>query len=140
MPRRRRIVAFQPSPDGDSSVLAALAYFAGVLEREAHDFPLTYWADLLLVVNPGEYAQPPLAEVPTTELPGSAGKLAVMMGRVADGLSPFHPRDGIPAWREFIAEELDGRDSWGLAVETCGGRVLGVGAVCLQGRREAPVD
>jgi len=112
MPRRRRIVAFQPSPDGDSSALAALAYFAGVLEREAHDFPLTYWAALLLVVNPGEYAQPPLAGEPTTELPGSLGKLAIMVGRIARGLSPFHPGDGMPAWREFIAKKLDGLDSW----------------------------
>jgi len=74
-----------------------------------------------------------MAEVATTHLPGSAGKLAVMMCRIARGLSPFHSDDGMRAWREFIAEELDGRDGWGLAVENRGGRLRGVRAMRLQG-------
>jgi hypothetical protein len=134
--RRRLYFRYSRSRANDSPTLAVLARFAAVLERAEHGFPVADWARLLLTVDPAEYREPPAAEVPTMELPGSAGKLAVMIGRIARGEAAFHPGDGMAAWREFIAEELDGRDSWGLAVETCDGRVRGVGAVCLQGNRE----
>jgi hypothetical protein len=133
---RRRLFFRCTRSRADDPQLAALARIAARLERNPHQLPIETWAELLLLLNHAEYYEPPAAEGPTTHLPGSDGKLAVMMGRIARGLSPFHPSDGMRAWREFIAEELDGRDGWGLAIETCGGRLRGVRAVKLQGRRE----
>jgi hypothetical protein len=135
-PRRRRLCFRCTRPQADASpALAVLARFAAILERGAHNFPVADWAELLALVNPLEYFEPPTPEAPTTHLAGSDGKLAVMMGRIARGLSPFHPDDGMRAWREFICPELVG-DGWGLAVEQRDGRVRGVKAIRLQGRRE----
>jgi hypothetical protein len=61
--------------------------------------------------------------------------MKVMASRIAAGFSAFHPHDGLPAWREFVCEELAG-DGWGLAVEKRRGRVCGLRAVQQQGRRE----
>jgi len=135
-PRRRLYFRYSRSRANDAPTLAVLARFAAVLEREEHGFPMADWARLLLVLAPEDYAEPPQAELPTIELPGSDGKLVVMMARIARGLSPFHPDDGMRASRLFIAEELDGRDGWGLAVETCRGQTRGGRAVCLQGRTD----
>jgi hypothetical protein len=136
-PPRRRLFFRCSRSRADDPQLAALARVAARLERNPHQLPIETWAELLILLNPVEYFEPPAASGPTTHLPGSDGKLVVMMGRIARGLSPFHPDDGMRAWREFIAEELDGRDVWGLAVENRGGRLRGVRAVCLQGQREA---
>lgn len=106
-----------------------------MLERGAHAVPVEDWAEVLLLLAPEDYAEPPAAEAPTTFLAGSLAKMKVMASRIAAGLSAFHPQDGLPAWREFVCEELAG-DGWGLAVEKRGGRVCGLQAVCLQGRRE----
>lgn len=101
-PRRRLCFHCTRSRANNSPALAVLARFAAVLEREEHGFPMADWARLLLVLAPEDYAEPPMAAVATTHLPGSAGNLAVMMGQIARGFSPFHPGDGMTAWRELV--------------------------------------
>jgi hypothetical protein len=79
-----------------------------------------------VVLAPVDYGEAPAAEGSRAHLAGSTGKLLVMRTRIARGLSSLHPSDGMAAWQEFICEVRDGWDGWGLAIETCGGRVRGV--------------
>lgn len=78
-----------PCPLGSRPARAQIAR----LEKAGHELPLSVWADLLLALQPEQYADLACAEQPTKALPGSPEKISVLRRRRQQRRALWHPAD-----------------------------------------------